>query len=71
VNERADTLAKKASNLDQGEVSVDAQTVSRCFFRCLVHEWRESWPDGWYRTAMEGRRPESIVDLERELTIDV
>jgi hypothetical protein len=67
LNERTDTLAKEASNLDQEEVPVDAPTVRRCVFRRLVHEWRVSWPDGWYRKAMEARRPGPIVAVDFHL----
>ena len=48
-NERADSIAKEASSLDQTTATVDVRTAHRAAARLARTRTIQAWPAGWYR----------------------
>ena len=70
-NERADTLAKEASQLPQDEAALDVRTVHRAAARTARARAAADWPQGWYRSLMGTRAPPPVSDQSRAAAMDV
>ena len=64
-NERTDALAREASALHQLETPVDIRTIQRFVVRSAASSWKQSWPDGWFRSIWRDRRPAPVEETDR------
>ncbi|KAF0314338.1 Ribonuclease HI [Amphibalanus amphitrite] len=70
-NERADALAKQAATLPQGAVPSDARSLTRAVHRTATRQWRENWPDSFFKTIFGSTLPLPIPGEDREAAISV
>ncbi|KAF0287268.1 Ribonuclease HI [Amphibalanus amphitrite] len=70
-NERADALAKQAATLPQGAVPSDARSLARAVHRTATRQWRENWPDSFFKTIFGSTLPLPIPGEDREAAISV
>ncbi|KAF0291219.1 RNA-directed DNA polymerase from mobile element jockey [Amphibalanus amphitrite] len=68
-NERADALAKQAATLPQGAVPSDARSLTRAVHRTATRQWRENWPDSFFKTIFGSTLPLPIPGEDREAAI--
>ena len=70
-NERADSIAKEASSLDQTTATVDVRTAHRAAARLARTRTIQAWPAGWYRLLMGARLPPPVAGGDRQAAVDV
>ena len=68
-NERADELAKEASDLPQ-EAPADVRTITRAVSRAANKAWRRSWPHGFFRAIWGDNMPRPFSGEDREAAVD-
>ncbi|KAF0287014.1 hypothetical protein FJT64_014494 [Amphibalanus amphitrite] len=70
-NERADSIAKEASNLAQDQAPIDVQTAHRAAARVARARTIQAWPAGWFRRLTGDRLPPAVAGGDRSAAVDV
>ena len=70
-NERADTLAREAAALPQAAVPADARTLTRAVNRSATKQWRDRWPDSFFKRIFGSRLPLPIAGEDRDAAVSV
>ena len=70
-NERADVLAKEASEMPQLDVPTDISSVVKAVARKSRLDWVKGWRAGLHCDIMRGKMPAPVTNLDRSSAVDV
>ena len=70
-NERADTLAKEASDLPQADAPVDVRSLTKAVSRAATRAWQRSWPPDFFKRIFGDRLPAPVLGEDRDAAVNV
>lgn len=70
-NERADELAREATDLPQQEVPAEARAIKSAVARAAAAAWRRTWSDSLFKRIWGDRMPTPVSGVSRGLAVDV